>query len=385
MDAVVESAGKASFIGADNKARDGNQIILRFEDGTRATMNNVGETDSVFVGQHVSRGQKISSLTADAMLYTIQHEGKYIDPTNLNVLDPYVDRSMATPPTTLRDALYIANGTPERFRSLIRDEVKAKWNENSNLAAHEQDMANQTAVRLLATPVLDPTTNTTRAKRVTELPEGLLQSLSPHQLDTLKKMQLEKDDDMIKFQLAMNPEIATPQWLKANQDRMTPTTFTHWMEKNDHMRQLASVESDLYKQVLVENGQYSLVHPAPNDEAAVSRAVQFKSEVDARITAAQANQKTPLDPEQKRAIILDAIKNKRINNGWIMDNFIPSASATTAEVASDYVNYRAETRGIPKEDVNAIVSQVRSTMGITPTPDLVARIYNDKHGSKGKK
>ena len=265
-------------------------ITLRMRDGTKATITNL-DNKLVYEGESIQSGTQIASAGTDLMHYTMERNGEFMNPQQANAFNAKEDMKNIKPPTSLRDALYIANQIDNKdLKEAVKNQVHRLWSENEGLKQQESQTLHLDALRFMADP---------KHPRVSDIPIAMrmkMEQTSPGTLAELVASENTKDDAEALWDAAQNPAKYTPEYLTtpgtkdkpSMADRISIKTKVGLLNtyQNFDARNERGLNAEQFKQVLLENGLENIVFPSGTDEQKHALAMQglaIKEQAELRI------------------------------------------------------------------------------------------------------
>ena len=316
-------------------------IVMIMDDGVKIKMSGLASADMVEVGQRLVTGEVLSTARKEPMLYQVEKNGKAIDPRNLNSQNPNINRENAKPPETEQEARKIA--TEQIPDPAMRAQAIAsitKQNEQQQAYAKEQYLA-------VFNSVID--------KNVAEINPVLFGKLSPKDQQFFLKEQRERNDLDFEVQLAQNPKILTPEWLKDNAPNMTKQTYVSLLKEMNSKdfkenQNQASFDAGVLDVELINNGLSDLVDSKNEDK---KRQYLILSQSIKQAIYVEQKGRKPLDPNEKRDIIRKKLLDRAtVTIGWDKPG-VPVASMTAEQLRSAI--YPVAGIDIPAQDYALIV------------------------------
>ena len=332
--------GTVTSIATTNGVTD---IVMTMDDGVMVKMSGLASADMVEAGQRLVTGEQLSTARKEPMRYEMTKNGKSIDPRNANNENPKINREKAKPPETLQEALKLV--TEQVSDPTMRAQAKAsviKQFDQQQAYAKEQYLA-------LFNSVID--------KNVAEINPVLFGKLSLEDQELFTKKQRERNDLDFEVELAQNPKILTPEWLKDNAPNMTKQTYVSLLKEMNSKdfkenQNQASFDAGVLDVELINNGLADLVDSKNEDNK--RQYLILSQSIKQQIYVEQKGRK-PLDPNEKRDIIRKKLLDRAsININWGSDtkNF-PVASMTSEQLRNAY--YPIAGIDIPAQDYALIV------------------------------
>jgi len=280
-----------------------NTITLRMRDGTKATITNL-DNKLVYEGESIQSGTQIASAGTDLMHYTMERNGEFMNPQQANAFNAKEDMKNINPPTSLRDALYIANQIDNKdLKESVKNQVHRLWSENEGLKQQESQTLHLNALRYMADP---------SHPRVDQIPVAMrmkMEQTSPGTLAELIKSENARDDAATMWDAAQNPTKYTPAYLASPEmaDKLSTGSKIELLNKwnnFDAMRE-SGLSSEQFKQTLLDYGLESIVFPSGTDEQKHALAMQglaIKQMADQRIASQEQATRKKASPAEKQDI-----------------------------------------------------------------------------------
>jgi len=278
-------------------------ITLRMRDGTKATITNL-DNKLVYEGESIQSGTQIASAGTDLMHYTMERNGEFINPQQANAFNAKEDMKNIKPPPSLRDALYIANQIDNKdLKEAVKNQVHRLWSENEGLKQQESQTLHLDALRFMADP---------KHPRVSDIPIAMrmkMEQTSPGTLAELVKSENAKDDAATMWDAAQNPAKYTPAYLTSPEmaNKLSTSSKIELLNKYnnfDAMRE-SSLNSEQFKQTLLDAGLENIVFPSGTDEQKHALAMQglaIKQMADERIASQEKETRKRLSPAERQDI-----------------------------------------------------------------------------------
>jgi len=316
-------------------------IVMKMDDGVMVKMSGLADGNMVKAGQRLVTGEQLSTARKEPMRYQAVKNDKPTDPRNLNNENPKINREKAKPPETVQDALKIV--TEQITDPTLRARAKA-----SVIEQYEQKQAyEEEQYKAMFNSVMsgDPS-------KIDPLIYGKLKP-SDQKLVT-GKIQKENDLDF-EVQLAQNPKILTPDWLKDNAPNMTKQTYVSLLKEMNSKdfkenQNQASFDAGVLDVELINNGLADLVDSKNEDNK--RQYLILSQSIKQEIYVEQKGRK-PLDPNEKRDIIRKKLLDRAtVTIGWDKPG-VPVASMTAEQLRSAI--YPVAGIDIPAQDYALIV------------------------------
>ena len=278
-------------------------ITLRMRDGTKATITNL-DNKLVYEGESIQSGTQIASAGTELMHYTMERNGEFMNPKQANAFNAKEDMKNIKPPTSERDALYMANQIDNKdLRESVKNQVRRLWSENESLKQQESQTVHLKALQYMADP---------SHPRVDQIPVAMrmkMEQVSPGTLAELEKSQQAKDDAATMWDAAQNPAKYTPAYLTSPEmaDKLSTSSKIDLLNKYnnfDAMRE-SGLSSEQFKQTLLDAGLESIVFPSGTDEQKHALAMQglaIKQMADQRIASQEQATRKKASPAEKQDI-----------------------------------------------------------------------------------
>ena len=354
--------GTVTSIATTNGVTD---IVMTMDDGVMVKMSGLADANMVEAGQRLVTGEQLSTARKEPMRYEMTKNGKLIDPRNANNENPKINREKAKPPETLQDALRLV--TEQVSDPAMRAQAKAsviKQHDQQQAYAKEQYLA-------VFNSVID--------KNVAEINPVLFGQLSPEDQELFTKKQRERNDLDFEVQLAQNPKILTPEWLKDNAPNMTKQTYVSLLKEMNSKdfkenQNQASFDAGVLDVELINNGLSDLVDSKNEDK---KRQYLILSQSIKQAIYVEQKGRKPLDPNEKRDIIRKKLLDRAtVTIGW--DNpGVPVASMTAEQLRSAI--YPIAGIDIPAQDYALIVQAAGAN---TLSDQEIAQAYKQMKAKK---
>lgn len=354
--------GTVTSIATTNGVTD---IVMTMDDGVMVKMSGLADANMVEAGQRLVTGEQLSTARKEPMRYEMTKNGKSIDPRNANNENPNINREKAKPPETLQDALKLV--TEQVSDPTMRAQAKAsviKQHDQQQAYAKEQYLA-------VFNSVID--------KNVAEINPVLFGQLSPEDQELFTKKQRERNDLDFEVQLAQNPKILTPEWLKDNAPNMTKQTYVSLLKEMNSKdfkenQNQASFDAGVLDVELINNGLSDLVDSKNEDK---KRQYLILSQSIKQAIYVEQKGRKPLDPNEKRDIIRKKLLDRAtVTIGW--DNpGVPVASMTAEQLRSAI--YPIAGIDIPAQDYALIVQAAGAN---TLSDQEIAQAYKQMKAKK---
>ena len=341
------------------------EIVMKMDDGVMVKMSGLASADMVEAGQRLVTGEVLSTARKEPMRYQAEKNGKAIDPRNLNSQNPNINREKAKPPEKVQEALNLA--TEQIPDPTLRAQVKAsiiKQDEQQQAYAKEQYMT-------IFNSVID--------MNVAEINPALFAKLSPKDQQFFLKEQRERNDLDFEVQLAQNPKILTPEWLKDNAPNMTKQTYVSLLKEMNSKdfkenQNQASFDAGVLDVELINNGLSDLVDSKNEDK---KRQYLILSQSIKQAIYVEQKGRKPLDQNEKRDIIRKKLLDRAtVTIGWDKPG-VPVASMTAEQLRSAI--YPIEGIDIPAQDYALIVQAAGAN---TLSDQEIAQAYKKMKAKK---
>lgn len=354
--------GTVTSIATTNGVTD---IVMTMDDGVMVKMSGLADANMVEAGQRLVTGEQLSTARKEPMRYEMTKNGKSIDPRNANNENPNINREKAKPPETLQDALKLV--TEQVSDPTMRAQAKAsviKQHDQQQAYAKEQYLA-------VFNSVID--------KNVAEINPVLFGQLSPEDQELFTKKQRERNDLDFEVQLAQNPKILTPEWLKDNAPNMTKQTYVSLLKEMNSKdfkenQNQASFDAGVLDVELINNGLSDLVDSKNEDK---KRQYLILSQSIKQAIYVEQKGRKPLDPNEKRDIIRKKLLDRAtVTIGWDKPG-VPVASMTAEQLRSAI--YPIAGIDIPAQDYALIVQAAGAN---TLSDQEIAQAYKQMKAKK---
>lgn len=374
---VAPNDGKVIDVYDDE--RYGRTMVMEFEDGTQAKISGLSGGVELGVGEPVVRGQAVGipeqgSDGAGHFRYSLERNGRMIDPDAINTLNARSNPEKAAPPSTLKDALELASGIadPEVQRGAM-NEIRRKF--------AERDAARKAAIDNVKYAIENALASGQQA------PPELMAQLPPTERKKILDEQRKETSVEVEFEILKQGWV-TKDYLLENRDRMTPQFFIEQWKRLDTIdRSEAQISADQINQYFIKNGLTKYVNPPKSDEAAYARATELRNTIEARIRQAEGSEgkgrRLSWTEKQKLLddMMLDTVKTGGFWGAWGDENPRPAWQLTQSEMESAFVyidNNKVQLSKIPAEfqqDAIAKLSRERIKYDRYPRMEDVARMW----------
>lgn len=372
---VAPNDGKVIDIYDDE--RYGRTMVMEFEDGTHATISGLSGGVEVGVGEPVVRGQAIGipeqgSDGAGHFRYSLERNGRMIDPDAINTLNARSNPESAVPPSNLNDALELAKGIsdPEVQRGAM-NEIRRKFSERDAARKAVMDSVKYSIENALALGQA--------------VPPELMAQLPPTERKKILDEQRKETSVEVEFEILKQGWV-TKDYLLENRDRMTPQFFIEQWKRLDTVdRSEAQIASDQINQYFIKNGMPEYVNPSKSDGDAYARAITLRNDIEAAVRVAQKEKGRTLSWDEKQTLLDQMMLNKVKTGGfwgsWGDENPNAAWLLTPAEQEKAFVyidNNKVRFAEIPPEfqrDVMAKLNREWIKYDRYPTMEDVAKMW----------
>lgn len=369
-------------------------ITLRMRDGTKATITNL-DNKLVYEGESIQSGTQIASAGTDLMHYTMERNGEFMNPQQANAFNAKEDMKNIKPPTSLRDALYMANQIDNKdLKESVKNQVHRLWSENEGLKQQESQTLHLDALRYMADP---------KHPRVDQIPVAMrmkMEQTSPGTLAELIKSENAKDDAATMWDAAQNPTKYTPAYLASPEmaDKLSTGSKIELLNKwnnFDSMRE-SGLSSEQFKQTLLDAGLENIVFPSGTDEqkhALAMQGLEIKQMADQRIVSQEKETRKRLSPAEKQDIYDKVLMDRATptgssffhwNGGYRYDPK-PVVTMTKEERQSAVVtvgNQEVFLRDIPKDFADQSTAALKKAGFANPSVQQIAQQWLEIHNKK---
>lgn len=376
---VAPNDGKVIDVYDDD--RYGRTMVMEFDDGTHATISGLSGGVELSVGETVVRGQAVGLPEQGSdgnghFRYSLERNGRLIDPDAINTLNSRSNPENAIAPSTVKQALDIASGIadPDVQRG-ASNEIRRRFAEREAARKDQIDRVRYAIENELASGK-------------TASPDLMAQLPASEQKKILDEQRKETTAE-VEFEIYKQGWV-TKDWLLENRSRMTPQFFLEQWKKMDAVdRSEAQIQADQINQYFIKNGMSQYVSPSRTDTAAYEKAVELRGGIEARLRFAQKEKGRMLSWDEKQKMLddmmLDQVKTGGFWGSWGDENPTPAWKLTKSEMETAFVyvdGQRVRFAEIPPEfmqDATAKLSREWIKYDRYPTMQDIATMW-DKAG-----
>jgi len=364
----------------------GKVVAIEFADGTVGRFAGLESKMSVALGQAISRGSAVGFAGAgpdesgmevspfNSFTYTLERDGRRIDPATINSLQPGVAQS-TTPPAGLDEAIGMA-------RDGIANKAVREATINNLRKLYEQDRVAEVArVDRVSTALAQQMADGSAPN------PQLLSQLPPDDAAKILKHRREVSSSAIMAQIAINGPMTREQLISAyhngqltNQDFLSQMAIAKGIETDPSI-----VDSDTFKQWLFDIERSDLVNFGKDDDAKQLEVLTLKSRIEERMRQRMKSE-GKLSPLQQRQVLDEVAKDTVMLSDWFDDTERLSIMMTTEEMQSNaYVRVGSELvylNTIPS-DVYVEIFGALSSEGRRPTEFDIANNWVQLGKPKG--
>lgn len=356
--------------------RYGRTMVMEFEDGTHATISGVSKGVGAEVGANLVRGQAIGipeqgSDGKGHFRYSLERNGRLIDPDAINTLNARSNPEKAIAPNTMNEAMEIARGIadPEVQRGVM-GEIRRRFAERDAAKKDSLDRVKYAIENELASgrPVS---------------PQLMAQLPATEQKKILDEQRKETSVE-IEFEILKQGWV-TKDYLLENRDKMTPQFFIEQWKRLDTINSSeAQISADQINQYFIKNGMSEYVNPSKSDKVNFERALELRNKIEARIRATEGSEGMGrrMTWDEKQKMLDDMMLDKARTGGWFGywgdENPKPTWLLTPSEQERAFVyvdNHKVRLSEIPKEfqqDFTKKLMKERVKYGRYPTMEDIA-------------
>ena len=387
---------------------NGMTMTIQFPGGNEAKISGLNDP-YVHIGDNVKSGQRISDAGKFPVEYRMWRNGESIDPRAASDNKPSKDKDKIQPMEPLRDQLARVDREyakdPEKAEA-----IKTKMIHDRNQAdAVAADIARQNLAdveTILATPY-DPkalgfgieyngnTYGAVRKATLDDIPQPMLDKLTPQQLAGLKADRLKETSLEIRELVERDPSVLNDVFIEANRDKITVEDRVAYRgairDREERLKTEAGrlalnheqIDRDMLNKKLLAAGRADLVNPKKGDAAAYSQSIEIRDRVNARLDDAKMEMGRMLTRDEQRGILDDVflatvdVEQSLLGIDWLWpDKEVPAILLDTQTDKSAYVTVR----GSPQKSDGVISGAVSEAERITNRM-VIETMYRASQGS----
>lgn len=297
---MVKAPADGKVIEVYDDPKHGKTVMLEFQDGTTGKFSGLDPVLLVKPGQGITQGTMIGTPEDEGgntgtVRYTMERNGRYIDPRNANAYTQRVNPDKAVAPASLNEALNLARDISDE--DVRRDTIQLLKRDYSDRAAQAKDQYDGMLYqvdKILAS-----------GKPV---PAEMLGRLKPQD----QKSRLEQSSLNVRYQLAIDGGAPNRDWLMEHREELSPSDFIREYDRLESLEQRgAVVDSQQIKDFFDRNGmpQYGNAQTTADKV----EAMRLRKVIEDKIAAAQQAKGKPLTPKEIESEVLDPMMMDKVN------------------------------------------------------------------------
>lgn len=358
----------------------GLSVRIQLDDGRVATMRGMAGTSEqlggLYAGKAISRNEVIGAMGKGTLIYQLEENGEPVSVTDVNSVAPKDANLEPKPPTTLEEALSLANLVKPEVGDVkaIRAEVKRRWAEREAAGKASYEQLVMQVDNVMGQPDGD----------WMSVPEHLWSQLSPADQEARMKPWREENDIAVLEEFARSPGAFDIERVMKLRGSLTKETYNRMLTSvSGRANQAAHVDAQRINATLINNGLDALAFPKNDEDRAASLLLRQRIE-DSLRTAREAG---PIDEKRRQEIIDNAVMNfgSNTSDSWwdwltgsdIVVRELPLAAMTTEQrglVRQDQVFRNIRGLKIPMDKYEQIRAAIIQADKV-PTDENIRAVY----------